>query len=560
MRKKVTYALALALALLPGCRKEPREKGLTDSPIRVMPGNIGSRGFIGSADLGASGDVVKVYDWLTGFSGTISGLTGSAASNNGTYDDGSLVYIDDIVSPVIAPEAAPGTVSTDWAFSGSTPWRWTRSGNHSFFGWLHSHDGVTSSSWFTTFTPSMTSSTRKLTVAKELTIADSDQYDFLYSDVVNRDPSMSNYMSVVSLPMNHLFGAFALTVRNASQKKAIVVTSVKIINFPNSGSAEISFDGSSSFLSTETPVKGSSDYFGAANPFSAGIRLPARDGTSIVEYDVFTGNQVQVVNNKAVYNYKMVWPMRQEVLSPSGLILDTEDEGYNLPERLGIDPMVELKYHEDGESTISTTYLKLPRVSTDPGDFWVFEPGKKTHITIQLMDKMINMYYSILKWDYHEIPMAFETGAVSSTQLKFESGTYDSELSTEIVEIPADPTADPPVQQVKTQQIVVKGSTTIQGSFKIYTPVGALLRIGVSGDLDYFHVTPSSIIINPDAILTEGTAEPGRVIVRISPVTSLTRTRDMKIKLHFSVETSDGREIDADTEINRDNYTIVYPQ
>ena len=168
-----------------------------------------------------------------------------------------------------------------------------------------------------------------------------------------------------------------------------------------------------------------------------------------------------------------------------------------------------------------------------------FSAGKKTKLMLQFLDKQINLKFQVLPWDYEDIPMSFEMDAVNATQLKFVDGTYHD----------AGKVYEQGNSGPKTQQVAVLNGQTIEGSFNIYTPVGAHIQIGVSGDIDYFTVTPSATTVNPEH-------DNGRIILRIIPNTSKTRTRDVKIKLHFSV-VRNGREMDADTEINRDNYTII---
>ena len=157
---------------------------------------------------------------------------------------------------------------------------------------------------------------------------------------------------------------------------------------------------------------------------------------------------------------------------------------------------------------------------------------------LQFLDKQIKLQFQVLPWDYEEVPMSFEIDAVNATQLKFVDGTYSD--AGKVFEADGVTT---------TQQIAVLNGKTIEGSFNIYTPVGAHIQIGVSGDIDYFTVTPSATTVNPEHA-------GGKIVLKIIPNTSKPRTRNVKIKMHFSV-IRNGREMDADTEINRDNYTII---
>ena len=84
-------------------------------------------------------------------------------------------------------------------------------------------------------------------------------------------------------------------------------------------------------------------------------------------------------------------------------------------------------------------------------------------------------------------------------------------------------------------------------------PVGGTWMVGMTGDTEYFSISPTSGTIDPT-----GTSS-GKVTLTVTPNLSLPRPADKQIKLKFTV-TASGREIDAHSEINRDDWIILLPK
>lgn len=84
-------------------------------------------------------------------------------------------------------------------------------------------------------------------------------------------------------------------------------------------------------------------------------------------------------------------------------------------------------------------------------------------------------------------------------------------------------------------------------------PVGGTWMVGMTGDTEYFTISPTSGTIDPNG------AESGRVTITVTPNLSLARPADKQIRLKFTV-TANGREIDAQSEINRDDWIILLPK
>jgi hypothetical protein len=168
--------------------------------------------------------------------------------------------------------------------------------------------------------------------------------------------------------------------------------------------------------------------------------------------------------------------------------------------------------------------MKLPKMA--------WEAGKKVHFTIQFSDKMIQLTTKVLPWDYNEYDVDYAEGTlVVPTGLKFDPSTCSI------------------IDNVAT---VVSGKNPV-GTFTIMAPVGGEWFVGLSGDTEYFTISPTSGTIDPN-----NTAS-GRVTLTVTPNLGLARPTDKQVKLRFTV-IANGREIDAQSEINRDDWIILLPK
>ena len=103
----------------------------------------------------------------------------------------------------------------------------------------------------------------------------------------------------------------------------------------------------------------------------------------------------------------------------------------------------------------------------------------------------------------------------------------------------------------KTCRIV--GGNPVTGTFKIVNPTGAVWSIEPVGDVEYFTISPSQ-----GAIDSENPDYEFQVIPNLDP--SLDRSTDKKLKFRFYVTFTDGTIHDANTEINRDDWTVILPK
>lgn len=497
--------------------------------LDAAPGASGStKGFLNSGGLTVDGTSFQTYDYLSGYNGTISGHTNGEEFQ---YFANTLTYDADAAS------------SWKWVFGNTASpdtYRWTRTGIHHFFGWLLA-DGndashLSTSSFFDTYTVG----TKTVTVAKNLNI-DSDQYDFLYSDVVPVDVIEDGIPAKVDMPMKHLFGALGITITNTSNED-VIVNSVRLKNFPGNGTATLDYDMENGVSLTHPDPTSAGTYTywpnKITNPFTLyGINDPTNSGKV---YDCYTGNELV---DDALPVFRLAWPLSFAALEPTQT---GQDEDGN-PIYSTTSPMIEVNY-KVGALPAQTATFRYPRIA---GATSAIFAGKRTQLSLAIADKQVNLSYEFLPWQYKEFPMAFEDDAISSTQLKFTENTYTS--------LPKVTDASGTHDVIQLIQNSIEGAYVAKGTFKIYTPINSQLIVSLGGNGEDFVVSLNSGTTatgGNTSITIDPSRDGGLITLRISP--KGTPKSGSKCYLHFTV-LNRGREADADTEINRDHYMIVIP-
>ena len=209
--------LTLSLVLLVSCEREslPIEEPGELIRIEASGTDVQTRGLLNADDLKTAGTIVKIYDYLTGFTGKIGETS---------YTNGDVMYIDDAVK-------LGTTGGDDWAFQ-AAPWRWTRTGTHHFFGWL-TEDAKSGLNVSALCAPTFANNT--LTVPAITFAKDTKQFDFSYSDIVTKTAP-----SDVEIPLKHLFTALAVEIRNGCDE-TITVNSISFSNIQNGRSATVDY-------------------------------------------------------------------------------------------------------------------------------------------------------------------------------------------------------------------------------------------------------------------------------------------------------------------------------
>ena len=191
--KKIIYSAIVLLLAATACNKT--DSAVSEEPIRFAFASDATRALVENIT-GLQAQTIQVFDDM--------GTTPYYIDETVTYGDGT------------------------WNFASGRTYTW-RTGSHKFFA-------------FTDGTGALDAS-KKVTVTKTLTTADANQVDLLYSDIVTKTKEEgTSITTAVEIPMNHLFSAVGVMVKNATDG-AVTVNSVTAPTILNTGTAEIDFSG-----------------------------------------------------------------------------------------------------------------------------------------------------------------------------------------------------------------------------------------------------------------------------------------------------------------------------
>ncbi|MBR6465960.1 MAG: fimbrillin family protein [Bacteroidales bacterium] len=473
----------------PITQPDPDKPAVEASLPNISFGKVSTKGLMNDADLKHNGNKIKVYDLLSSFTGTITGWDG--------------------VSPYIADEVIYDG-SDIWKYVSNGVYPWTSTGVHKFFGYL-SYDAIEGKNITDLFTPTLTTSGANptLTVPSISFTSSSTQFDFIYSDVVQRYATDKNYQ-VVPLFFKHLFTALSVQVENTSEVP-VRVNNIYFENLKNTNSATVTFDSPTSRVTYGT-VTNSGSFFPA---------MTSQELNKDQSYDALTKQRMP--SEKTFF---LLWPLSAADISPTNGETDPDRIAAG-SQYLATDSLIVVNYqlYVGGEwKPARTARMKIPDIA--------WEAGKKNHFNIQFTDKIIQLTCEVLPWDYNEYDVDYSEGSVVCPQgLKFDASTCSINDATKVV--------------------TVTSGQSPKATFTIVAPVGGTWRVGITGDTQYFTVEPNTGSINP-------TVSGGLVTLTIVPNLSLSRPTDKSIHLSFSV-TKGTREISANDEINRDDWEIVLP-
>lgn len=493
----------------PISKPDPDKPSVEPSLPNISFGKATTKALIDNDDLLTNGNRIKVYDLLSSFSGTITGWDGS--------------------SPYIVDEVVYNG-NTVWSYVSSGIYPWTSSGTHHFFGYLSHIDAAAGGENMDVgnlFTPGLTTTmapptaSLRVPTSGDLTFTSaSTQFDFIYSNMETRAASAKDY-SVVPLSFKHLFTALSVQVKNLSETP-VRIHSITFQGLKNKNNATITFGDPSSVAYGSTPTI-SGSFFPSMSSYVELVQDHSYDALAQV---LSTGT------TSLPKVYKLLWPLSADDVAPTN---DETDLGRinDGCQNLATDSIIVVTYRRyvDGAwapalaDPPKTARIKLPHID--------WEAGKKYHFNIEFTDKIIQLTGVVMPWDYKEWDIDYSEGSVVvPKQLKYTEGTYQSIDGTN-------------------KRVIVANGTNPKATFTIMAPVGGVWTVNKSGDLDFFTVTPTSGSINPNV-------NGGEVEITVSPHFTMPRTTEKKIRLTFYV-TKGEREVNANEEINRDNYWIVLP-
>lgn len=465
-----------------------------------------TKGFLTDARLKTNTNRIHVMDVLTGFTGSATWYS------NDLYINDEIVYDG----------------NTIWDFKSHRIYPWTVDGVHRFFGWLsynatllneealHEEPGVTADSFFgatlaNNFTK--TNDVWSLSIpAREMnvdTIA-TPQYDFMYDNMDNNYIMPRTDLSLVRLQMSHLFSAISLQFYNES-RDPVIVRSVEINGLRNKKSVVIPMDSSPVFTSHDSTAR----------------FVPVRDNLNLRleqngSYDIIAG-RVTGVNGE----FRLIWPQSAADLTPS----DPEDYDtypiivhYEYPDE---------EIEEGDDPVLHTARLRFPEGAQ-------LLPGIRYAYTLLFTQKHIKLDFTVNPWHYSEYVWSFGDNSISGTEtLTF----WGDDLGNQSV-------------NNSTKECTIVGGNSVKGKFKISTPPGATWSIEPLGDVEYFTVTPSSGNV-AEADVTNKWYQ-FEVIPNLD--SSLDRSTDKKLRFKIRVTFMDGSVHDGDSDLNRDNWTVILPK
>ena len=505
----MSLAISLAGALLVSCERE-------ETPVVEEPGDLirieasgtdpQTRGLLNKADLKKAGTTVKVYDYLTGFTGKI---------DNQSYTNGSLMYINDSVT--LGTEGGE-----DWGFSSGYLWRWTRTGTHNFYGYLD-YDAV--SGLRASSLGNITFANNVLSVPTIVMGRTTSQFDFSYSDKVSVNVENKGDGSVI-LPLNHLFSSLALTIENQGDDDVNIV-GLTLQGVKNSKSATVNYTGATPIV--DYSVENGSNSFIAP---MAGKELDK--GTKV---DLFTGEAAGTASN-----YLLMWPQTASEVEEAKFVLSYTIDGFMDPENQNELQVFEkvLKFTDTG------------RFKDGGGNKLGLDAGKKYSINILFKGKTIDLTLRVMPWDYQTFDLDYSQNTITAKSGMANEGVmwlyywgYDSEHDR----------MDYIAGDRDSRTVVMASGTEVHGRFYIESPHAGRWQLTMypAEAASFFTVEPSS-----GAITDEVIKSPNNGLVEFS-VKANGNVPSQQI-VHFNLAFQFNGETqwrDGNSEFNRKDWKIV---
>jgi hypothetical protein len=318
MKKILIYTiLAACILALSACSHKQLDPPAPEievdetAPISFTTGVAGTKSLIGNntADgevaLEKSSTTMQVFDYLTATDGTV------------------VTYIDDQIT---------GVADGAWTYANGGPYYWTKTGTHTFFGYLTvSPEGYTKWQWTQKTIDAngtLTQTPKEVApilnkASKTVTISDLEmtpmttQFDFLYSDVKSyvmpARPTTQN--KAVDLNMKHLFTALGVKIVNKTGED-ISNVSVTLTNVHPTQSATISWDG---VTNGNHPVP---TYVPALSAQKLGNASDMSLGSAGTKAEPIRNNATSPLFSGTDGAYRLLWP--QAILTPPSPSGDAE--------------------------------------------------------------------------------------------------------------------------------------------------------------------------------------------------------------------------------------------
>lgn len=488
--KRITLITLSVLLLAVSCSKDKRPSEFKDTDIVFSASDASAtKALMDDAALQTSGNTIHVFDQLTGFTGTASWM------------DADSYYIDEVITYSGNPV---------WDFSSGRAYPWTTDGEHLFYGWLN-YDSDMDMSVDDFCSPSFNKSTKVMSIpVKEMNLS-TDQFDFMYSDVVLIDAAARTSNTPVALQLNHLFTAFEVNLSNTSGN-TVLLKSVKITGLKNSRSATIAFDASSPTVTTSNLSSTDIVIYTSTDP----------DGDTFIHQDLV----------RSLSEMKLMWPQTYVELNGA---------------------QIEVVYHIiDSHDVVSdelTSTVVLSNQTLFKTNSTGMDAGTKYTFLLQFKKSTIDLQVRVLPWEYETFDWNYADRSISARSGMFKDGVlafYRYNPETDQYDI--NPTADE--WSAKALRFNTR-SEVMEGKFYIESPYEGRWQVTPypASAAQYFVVTPTSGDI--DVTRENGLAS---FTVSVNPDLSPTSTQSLyfSVALYFN-----GEWTDANSEFNRKNIRLV---
>ena len=375
---KIVNILLITLLMIAACACHKENRFITDMPITMSLTEAGStKALLDATTFETTGNRIKIYDYYT----------------DGSIDDG--YYINDTIKC-----STPGL----WPFEKES-YKWTTDGVHMFFGWLVDDVRETES-----FTPTFNESEKVLSIPATTFGQNSVQYDFMYSDIHERNLKNNPYFTAVPLNFSHLFTAFKVTASNNSSNR-IILRSVTISGLKNQKAATINYSDSALVNKKNEAQSNYSPIVEYSSLASEGTFIFSKEvngeGCLLPPYNQDAQLPPEPVSN----GYYLMWPQSSADLKfdqtiPSAIAtvvydyIEIDDEG-NQEEPMQV-----------------TKNVKLEGVGS-------LDAGNKYNLNIQFRDKEVELQCFVQNWIPMEEQIDFTETVYASKPLTWVEGTVE---------------------------------------------------------------------------------------------------------------------------------------
>lgn len=279
--------LAAALSSCAKMRVETEEIRPAGTPIRMAVSSEGAqtKALFGAASFAAKGNVLQIWD----------------------------VYFNSVVAPQAYIEGtnvvSTGTTGAVWPFKEGDAvkhYYWTKTGTHRFYGVL-----VKDNSGSAPLTPTtgwgFDAAHKVYSVPTTTLTLTSPQFDFVYSNVIERNLDNGDPTTAVPLKFNHLFSAFGFTFENDSPSSFNIKSAT--LKVDNQAAAKIDYSN----VWDKGFAPADADNWNPAVTYT-GLTMSSTTGisgkTGAVQpatcYDMFQGGKITDMTNYD--KYTLIWP------------------------------------------------------------------------------------------------------------------------------------------------------------------------------------------------------------------------------------------------------------